>query len=181
MTCAPFNEVWKEIDGFDGYEVSDAGNVRCWNSQNGRGLKLTTPRSLKPSRFSGRPYFRVTLFRGGERTVRRLHHLVLEAFVGPCPEGMEACHGPLGGLNNTLRNLRWDTKLANMQDQITSGTRIRGSTCPLSKIDEEKAREIKAALSKDSGYGSIKRIAALTGVSYRTVTEIKYENSWRHV
>lgn len=54
-------KIWKPIDGFDGYEVSSDGEVRCWNSQNGKGEKLTEPRLLKPSKFADKPYMRVTL------------------------------------------------------------------------------------------------------------------------
>jgi hypothetical protein len=48
--------------------------------------------------------------------------MVLEAFVGPCPEDKH------GGLhwdddkdNNTLSNLRWGTMSENMQDQLRNG------------------------------------------------------------
>lgn len=174
-------KIWKPIDGFDGYEVSSVGEVRCWNSQNGKGARVAEPRLLKPSLFAGKPYLRVTLFKDGKRHMKRVHHLVLEAFVGPCPEGMEACHGPAGASDNSVENLRWDTHQANMNDQTTHGTRIRGGRCNLAKITEDKAAEIKEALKVDSGYGAIKRVAEKTGAPYRVVAEIKYGNAWRHV
>lgn len=174
-------KIWKPIAGFDGYEISDSGEVRCWNSQNGKGEKLDEPRLLKPSKFAGKPYMRVTLSRNGERCQRRLHHLVLEAFVGPCPDGMEACHGLAGAEDNSLANLRWDTHQANMDDQTAHGTRVRGEKVSRARITEEQARQIKAALAVETGYGSMTRVAEMVGVPYKVVVGIKQGITWRHV
>lgn len=174
-------KIWKEIPEFDGYEVSNFGEVRCWKSQNGRGERSEKPRLLKQSQFAGRPYWRVSLYRDKKPHIRRVHQLVLEAFVGPCSEGMECCHNDGNPSNNQVDNLRWDTKRANMDDQRTHKTLARGERSALAKISESKAKEIKEALANDSGYGSIRRIAEKTGATYRTVAEIKYGHSWRHV
>lgn len=37
----------------------------------------------------------------------KVHRLVLEAFVGPCPEGFECDHSDRDRHNNALTNLRW--------------------------------------------------------------------------
>lgn len=66
----------------------------------------------------GNGYLYVTLSRIGERRNRHLHALVLEAFVGPRPEGLVACHGSEGKSVNTVANLRWDTMTANMLDAV---------------------------------------------------------------
>jgi hypothetical protein len=47
--------------------------------------------------------------------------LVLEAFVGPCPDGLEACHWDDDPTNNRLSNLRWDTSIANKRDMARNG------------------------------------------------------------
>jgi len=52
-----------------------------------------------------------------------VHRLVLTAFTGPCPTGLEACHFPdTNPSNNYLENLRWDTRSANQKDAVRSGT-----------------------------------------------------------
>ena len=111
------SEEWREIDEFPGYFVSDHGRVRsphrgflkgCYVSRNGR------PR-----------YVMITFKPNGKLHQRYLHRLVLIAFVGPCPEGMEGCHGPAGPFVNHLENLRWDTHKSNMQDAIEAGTFFR--------------------------------------------------------
>ena len=57
-----------------------------------------------------------------------VHRLVLEAFVGPCPIGMQACHN--NGIRDdvSLKNLRWDTIKNNAMDRVRHGTSLN---CPL--------------------------------------------------
>lgn len=50
-----------------------------------------------------------------------IHHLVLEAFVGPRPEGMEALHYDDDPTNNVLWNLRWGTPSENHFDRVRNG------------------------------------------------------------
>jgi hypothetical protein len=45
-----------------------------------------------------------------------VHDLVLLAFVGPKPEGLEVCHGNDVKADNRLQNLRYDTRSANAQE-----------------------------------------------------------------
>ena len=77
-------------------------------------------------------------FRGQDRIEKEMlvHRLVLEAFVGPCPEGMECCHGDGNGCNNRLENLRWDTPRNNHRDKRTHGTTafgVKGNTWKLTR------------------------------------------------
>jgi hypothetical protein len=62
----------------------------------------------------------------------RIHTLVLEAFAGPRPEGMEGCHNDGNPTNNHIDNLRWDTRSANNQDTLRHGRheKKRRTHCP---------------------------------------------------
>lgn len=117
-------EDWREVTGFDGYEVSSLGNVRSWRKLGrcGVGLRRESPRVLSPV-VNKDGYLVVSLGR-----VRFLvHRLVLTTFVGPCPEGMEGCHDPdRSPSNNALSNLRWDTRKGNVDDCRRHGTISRG-------------------------------------------------------
>lgn len=74
---------------------------------------------------SGR--YRSTVLRDAARKSREIktHRLVLEAFVGPRPHGMVACHGWNGPLDNSLGNLRWGTPESNDKDRICFGKLLR--------------------------------------------------------
>src|SRR5699024_9639299 len=74
----------------------------------------------------------VNLFRDNIGYTRRVHRLVMEAFVGPCPEGMEVCHWNDNASDNRLSNLRYDTRSANTMDMIRNGrhNHARKTHCP---------------------------------------------------
>jgi hypothetical protein len=133
------NERWLPISGWEGaYSVSDRGRVRSERrivrqSRNryGADFDRTVPeRILKPGMVRG--YERVSLQRDGRTQSLAVHRLVLTAFVGPCPDGMEACHGDADRTNNTLANLRWDTKSANCKERTLQGgsPNARKTHCP---------------------------------------------------
>ncbi|MGC5027075.1 NUMOD4 motif-containing HNH endonuclease [Tsukamurella sp. DT100] len=113
-------EVWLPVVGYEGYyEVSTEGRVRSVDrvivtrdgtSRRQRGVELQG----KAAR-SG--YIYVTLS-SGDAVYAAVHRLVLEAFVGPCPEGMEACHFNDSASDNRLENLRWDTHDRNVADRV---------------------------------------------------------------
>lgn len=102
------NEQWLPIAGFDGYEVSDMGNVR---------------HATERARIGMSRYAVVSLTRAGKTHIKRIHRLVLEAFVGPCPPGLEARHFPDNDrANNRLSNLSWATHATNIGDKHVHGT-----------------------------------------------------------
>ena len=127
-------ESWRPVVGWEGfYEVSSHGRVRSidriHHSRAGYTQKYRG-RMLRPNLTHG--YWGVTLSRDTIPSTRKVHHLVLEAFVGPRPEGMEACH--INGIRNDARlsNLRWGTHSSNTLDQVRHGTHAeaRKTHCP---------------------------------------------------
>lgn len=89
-------ELWKIIPDFTNYKVSTFGRVS----------NKTTEKILKPCLNNNkRPI--VTLRKKKKSYSKHVHRLVLEAFVGPCPEGCEADHIDRDKSNNKLENLRW--------------------------------------------------------------------------
>lgn len=67
-------------------------------------------------------YHLVDLRLAGRKTTHKVHHLVLKAFAGPRPEGMEGCHDDGRQANNHRENLYWGTRSVNMLDQVRHGT-----------------------------------------------------------
>lgn len=117
-------EEWRSVFEFEGYyEVSDAGRIRSLPRQVLRGTAptMTKPRILKPTPDKG-GYLTVSLYGEMGRRSRRVHRIVLEAFVGQRPNGMEARHIDGNPRNNFLNNLEWCTKPTNTKDQVRHGT-----------------------------------------------------------
>lgn len=112
-------ERWLPVPGMEGaYEVSDMGRVRSLDR-----LVVNGPRgATRPLR--GR-VLRIHLAKGypsvslGASRKACVHTLVLLAFVGPRPDGMECCHWNGDPTDNRLQNLRWDTSSNNKKDGPT--------------------------------------------------------------
>lgn len=115
------SEIWKPVPGFEGiYEVSNMGQLRSLDRVLSSGRRWKG-RILKQS-LTWNGYFYLNLSKDGIYYRRYLHRLVLEAFVGPSPEGMEACHENGVRGDNRPENLRWDTRTENVKDAIKHGT-----------------------------------------------------------
>lgn len=135
-------EEWRAIPSMTGYEVSDAGRVRSWRAGS---QKRLVPRLRKPvviwSGYETIVYPDRVL---GRHVCRFVHHLVLEAFVGPKVGNMECRHLDSDPLNNRLTNLAWGTHSENVGDQIARGTDTRGErngNASLSKVQAEAIRQ----------------------------------------
>lgn len=118
-------EIWKTVPGYQGYyEVSDQGNVRSLDRVVGHKLYGRQVLKGQPLRAgdTGDGHLKVSFSKDGIEKSYFVHRLVLETFVGPCPEGMEACHENGQPADNRLANLSWGTKSKNMRDIVRHGT-----------------------------------------------------------
>lgn len=113
-------EMWIDIPGWEGfYKVSNLGRIKSLQRVRRDG-QLVRERILKQQENSNGRYF-VELNGDGKHRQRFVHRLVLEAFIGPCPEGMESCHWNDDPSDNRLSNLRWGTHSDNMNDRVRNG------------------------------------------------------------
>jgi hypothetical protein len=170
-------ETFKPIEEYPEYRVSRDGEVQsCWSVGRRPSFQTDTWRRLKPTP-QHRGHMAVCLVRGGEKKTCHVHRLVLEAFVGPCPVGMECCHNDGDPANNRLENLRWDTRLENARDRLRHGTQQVGSSAnfKLREGDVMEIRRLKAAgITMDE-------LASRFGVSRANIEAIVYRRSWRHI
>lgn len=166
-------EVWKPVVGFADYEVSDLGRVRSWKHRT-PGKRRNEAKLLSPA--TGGPYCSLVLRRDGASVTRRVHRLVLETFVGPCPEGMECLHGDGNRLNNKLSNLSWGTPLENMADQRRHGAiNHSGIHNGAAKLTDDAVRQIRASDSTNAELGR------QFGVSATTICSVRKRRLWTHV
>ncbi|MDR7189780.1 hypothetical protein J2Y46_002606 [Microbacterium sp. BE35] len=128
-------EEFRPVPGYAGqYEVSNTGVVRSVDRivYKGQGMtRLQQGRVIALNRHQG-GYMIAHLYTDNRRTAKLVHRMVLEAFVGTCPEGMEGCHNDGDPTNNHLSNLRWDTHAENNRDQGRHRTHkeSRKTHCP---------------------------------------------------
>jgi hypothetical protein len=135
-------EVWKPIPGYDGhYDASTLGRIRS----NGRqaGTRFYPARIMRQSTLES-GYLTVNISLRNRPHHRRVHQLILEAHVGPCPDGMECRHGDGDRKNNRLSNLTWGTKVENMADRDRHGRTLRAEASPVAKLTWATVREMRA-------------------------------------
>ena len=142
-------------------------------------LRLYPGRVLKAA-IDGCGRYTVRLSRDGHPQTHKVHRLVLEAFTGPCPPGMECRHGPGGPLDNRLANLCWGTKKENAADKIRDGhpNGPRGEQCA-KKLTEAAVTEIRRLYA--TGDWQQKDLAARFGVGQSMISQIVTGRTWSHV
>lgn len=133
-------EEWKAVKGFPLYEVSNLGRVKSLQRIYGRTAHHGAIQSVvwkeriingwlrRPRKDHSYSSVYVALRENGNTHQIKVAHLVLEAFVGPRPEGTEACHNDDNPRSNILSNLRWGTHKSNVADMWRNG---RGSKPPI--------------------------------------------------
>lgn len=179
MQCDP------EIDGRpipdnSKYRVTRDGRVWSKNTP-GRGNKNKIPKIWKMLKEQVRKKDkRVQYHIKNNGTVKSFYvsRMVLELFVGPCPEGMEACHNDGDRTNNHVDNLRWDTHINNERDKVLHGTGTVGVQHPGAKLNESQVLEIRILAETDMPRS---KIAAMFGIKVETVRKIRRRTCWKHI
>lgn len=105
----------------------------------------------------------------------KIHVLVLNAFVGDRPVGLEARHLDGDPTNDHLSNLKWGTQAENYDDRRRHGTANDGERHGNAKLTNAQVREIRRSTER------IDALAARFGVSRVTVWSIRGGRSWRNI
>lgn len=162
---------YRTLPGRSDYQVGDDGSV--WSKVKGGEWK-----QLKPFQDPKTKRLQVYLYPG--RVLKRVHTLVLEAFVGKRPKGMGARHFPdRDPTNNRLSNLQWSTQKENQNDCVVHGTRIQGEKSHLSKLTAKKVRAIRAEYS--GVRGDLSRLAKKYKTRTTNIQQIVTGKTWKHL
>jgi NUMOD4 motif-containing protein/HNH endonuclease len=186
-------EHWRIVPSEPHYEVSDLGCVRSLDFQItciGRGGNPYTRwhrgRLLKPV-LQTNGYFDVTVqsdrYINSKRVPRRrsVASMVLEAFVGPRPDGQHSRHLDDDRANNKLQNLAWGTPTDNGQDKKRNGGawKPKGELHPSAKLTDDQVRQIRRAYKR---YGREHILLAKKfGISGMNARRIGKRKGWTHV
>lgn len=154
------------IKEFPNYRISDKGKI------------INPDNSIKSYSKDRLGYGKVSFTVNNKQTSRLLHRLILIAFKGDCPEGMEGCHNDGNPSNNTLENLRWDTRKNNHADKKKHGTWQGGEKNNASKLKEYQVLEIREMHKKGL---STYKIAAKYKMAQSIIWYIVNRVSWKHI
>jgi len=171
--------------GFPGYRVGDDGSVWTRLERRNRvtaGVRYTqgtywvpgdTWRKLK-LKTDKNGYHRVSL----RSQSFLVHRLVILAFIGPCPDGMECCHWNDIPSDNQIANLRWATHEDNGKDSIRNGKAPKGEFHWKAKVTEQDVLAIRTEREAGDTY---EVIAKRHGIGRQAVSKIARGLRWKHV
>jgi hypothetical protein len=100
------DELFRRIDGYDNYYVSNKGNVK--NNK--------TNKIMKPFNDTG-GYKQLNLYKNGKRKMFLIHRLVAIAFIENPDNKKVIDHIDKNKANNNVKNLRWATSKVNKFNQ----------------------------------------------------------------
>jgi len=172
-------EIWKSVIGYEGlYEVSNLGRIKSLPKKQQRNTII-----LRPVKYSKYNHLIVCLVNDKIRKMHTIHKLVLNAFIGPRPSGMECRHLDSNARNNTLENLKWGTPKENCLDRIKLNRQYVfdvknsiGSKNIKAKLNEWQVRIIKRLLeNKKLIY---KEISEIFNISICTIRDIDKKRTW---
>jgi HNH endonuclease len=186
MSAALMTErVTRTIPRFPGYAFDSQGGVwTCWEpfwTKGHRGVQYRqgdTWAPLHPHPVRG--YLKCTV--RDATTNRRVscgvHVLILEAFYGACPPGLEGCHNNGNATDNRAVNLRWGTPASNNHDRAKHGVLPRGEQVKMSSLTRPLVETIRRLRRRGWSYG---RLAQQFPVTKRALRKICNYETWTHV
>ncbi|WP_391558980.1 NUMOD4 domain-containing protein [Robertmurraya sp.] len=176
-------EIWKDIEGYPGYQVSNMGCVKS----------LVKAYRRQEIILKGSPnttgYILVQLYpEPRKRKSLLVHRLVMMTFQpNPAMEQLEVNHKDLDTTNNKMSNLEWVTEKENKAHYVASDkfkTVIikvpKGEDQHLSKLTEEQVLEIRD-IYPTIEYGGIKKVIASYGISRSAFEDIVKGRTWKHL
>ena len=172
------SEEWRDIQDFEGYQVSDNGRVRTfWHKHrcptgHGTYCELSDIPRIVPQSDDGNGYLKVTIrnHTTNRSFCKKVHRLVAEAFIKHDVNDDTVDHilsGTEGKLDNSVDNLRWISRRENIKKAYRDGM-----------CDERIVRQNKAIIATDLWTGdelyfdSIKEAADRLGLDRSYISHV---------
>lgn len=167
-------EVWKEVEGYRNYFVSNTGKAKRLD-------RILLQHTEKKG------YTYVNLIRDDRKKgTQLLHRLVAKAFL-PNPDNLpQVNHKDGDKTNNQALNLEWCTNAYNYQHAKENGLlpiRQSGENNPKSSLTNQQAREIRNIKLSKNGRGGITRsdLALKYGVSIHIIKDVRARKSYPEI
>jgi hypothetical protein len=171
-------EEWKDIDDFDGYEVSNFGNVRGKDRlKKGRhGLRLTNGQPMKQV-FNKKGYPEVRFRKEGTHT-KLVHRLVAKAFVSNHDNKSQVNHIDGNKLNNRADNLEWVNNSENQLHAYKLGLQPSraGENNSKAKITDKDVTLLKQLYNSGK---SVVEVSNIMNISLSLTRQIIYGRTWK--
>ena len=173
--------MWKQIEGFPDYEVSEEGQIRSNRVPIDGRKNRFQPGHLLSLGTMRHGYKTVVLYLPGstKRHTRTVHRLVALAFI-PNPEKLsDVAHRDGDPTNNRKDNLRWATHADNQMDMRKHGTMQDGEKSCTAKLTADQVDEIRLRAAQ-LGRGAGIALAKEYGVSPAQISRVIRRRRWGH-
>ena len=117
-------EIWKDIPNYEGlYQVSNLGRVKGLDrTVCGKDGKSYTKRGkILKNKMGTNGYHYVCLYKNNKQKTFMIHSLVALNYIGERPKNYDICHISGDKLDNTVYNLKYDTRTENFNDMYRQG------------------------------------------------------------
>ena len=159
-------EVWKDITGYKGYQVSNLGRIRTYNKTTYtkmHGIRHWKDRILKERLDIKNKMLSVCLYKNGKGKSYLIHRIVAQEFLGlPKDKSMTVNHKDGNRFNNNVENLEWLSLKDNIKHAFENGLyHTQKSIIITNKINNEtkifkSMSEASYFIGKNHGYISYK-------------------------
>lgn len=158
----------RPIPGYEGrYSASADGTI--W-SHCGPSVRQLRPRTTTTG------YLDVSLRRDGEHKARRVHQLVLAAFIGPRPDGMVCRHLNGHRIDNRIVNLAYGTPAENYADRDRHGTTARGERHGGTKFSDVQVKEMRELVASGVRRAVVQEMFGVSKTYLRDVIHGQYRS-----
>jgi len=174
-------EIWKEIENFKAYEVSNLGNVRSIerlvnHPSGGKAIRRSVMLKKLPDKDG---YLKVNLKVNKKTNTRTVHRLVASAFI-PNPKNKPQVNHIDGVKNNNIvENLEWNTLSENRTHAYNTGLQNgkarEGIKNNFHKLKENEVKIILESKSKQL------ELARKFNVTQSCISNIRTGKSWKHL
>ena len=168
----------RHCPGRTGYAVGSDGRIWSCRASGQAVGRYTAWRQLRPWINKNTGYLVVSV-QGRRRNEKVcVHTLVLEAFIGPRPDGQESRHLDGNRINAASSNLRWGTRSQNAQDKRRHGTYHEGEKHGGAKLTDESVRDIRLRVASGA---SRKKLAKQYSICVDNISHIVRRVTWAHI
>jgi len=161
------NEIWKKVDGFDFYEVSNHGRIKSFYNKR---------EIIRKQQKRKDGYLHLNIVVSGNRKKILSHRFIAFAFLENPLNKKEVNH--INGIktDNRVENLEWSTRSENEKHAFSSGLKQakKHESHPVSKLTNEQVLYIKKNYKKGNGA----ELGRMFSVTKGTINKIIKGRSW---
>ena len=181
--------MWKQIVGFEHYEINEYGQVRSWRKKPRTWRSpdkqigwADEPKLLKGTVTDKGYVFYILREKDGSIKRCSAHRLVATTFLGPPSDPLltDVAHNDGNPKNNHVSNLRWSTHRDNQMDMRQHGTMQDGEKSCTAKLKLEDVLFIRSYCLQN-GRGAQRRMVEKFNISPSQVNRILKGERWASI